>query len=75
MTMVTFLRIVQLVLVLIALFNVMDVFAAKQVAFAQVCQVVTSVALLQLVAILQRSGHRLADSEKEEKAAKSAAGQ
>jgi hypothetical protein len=73
--MVTALRIIQVVLLLAAGFNAMNVWASKQVAFAQVCTMLGVVALLQLVAILQRSGHRLADTQKAEEAAKAATGQ
>lgn len=67
--MVTFLRVIQAVLLLAAGFNSMNVWMAKQVAFAQVCEMLGVVALLQFVMILQRTGHHLENEDKARKAA------
>lgn len=69
LTMVTFLRVIQAVLLLAAGFNSMNVWMAKQVAFAQVCEMLGVVALLQFVMILQRTGHHLENEDKARKAA------
>jgi len=62
-----FLAILSAVFVVWALFTSMNVWAAKQVAFAQVCQMLWAVVSIGLALMAQRASHRWADEGRREK--------